>query len=142
MRSGFFGLRGQYLLRHAMTVNSAREPAINRHLPQDSGKLVWRKPVAQCSAEMRLKLVHAAEASDHSKVEKAAIPRLERVIAPHRTPTICGQQFLKLAVEVIGIRDRAIYIFVPENPAAHRHPPVVQCLVHRCFLLLWRRPWP
>src|SRR5262249_8738310 len=142
MGSGFFGLRSQYLLRYAMTVNSGREPAINGHLPKDSGKLVWRKPIAQSPPEMRLKLVHSPEAGDHSKVENAAIPRLERVVAPHRTPTIGGQQFLKLAVEVIGIRDRAIDIFVPEHPAAHRHPPVVQCLVHRCFLLLWRRPWP
>src|SRR5215510_1042610 len=102
MRSGFFGLRSQYLLRHAMAVNRSREPAINSHLPQDSGKLVWRKPVAQCTAEMRLELVHAPEAGDHSKVEDAAIAWLERVVAPHRTPAVGGQKFLKLAVEVIG----------------------------------------
>ena len=85
MGSGFFGLGSQYLLRHAMTVHCGREPAINGYLPQDSGKLVWRKPIAQCPPEMRLKLVHAPEAGDHSKVENAAIPRLERVIA-HTAP--------------------------------------------------------
>jgi hypothetical protein len=68
-----------------MTVNGGREPAINGHLPQDSAKLVWRRPIAQCPPKVRLKLEHSPEAGDHSKVENAAISRLERVIAPHRT---------------------------------------------------------
>src|SRR5262249_61340896 len=101
---------------------------------QYGGKLLRRQSVAQRASEMRLELVHAAKAGNHAKIEDAAITRLEGVIAPHRAPAICREQFLELPVEVVRVGDCAINVVVAEHLSAHGHPAVVKCLVHRSSL--------
>ena len=85
---------------------------------------------------MRLEFVHAAEAGDHAEIEDAALARFQGIVAPHRTPAVFGEQRLEVAVEVVGIGDGAVDIFVAQHLTAHLHPFVVACLVHWFFLRL------
>jgi len=119
------------LLGDAVAIHRGREPAINGDLTQNGGKLLRGKSVAQCATEMRLELVHPAEAGNHAKIEDAALAWLEGVIAPHRTPAVSGEQLLELPVEVVRIGNGTVHVFVPEHLPAHCHSTVVQCLVHR-----------
>src|SRR5271169_3010955 len=52
----------QHLLGDAVGVDRGRKPAIDRDLAQDGGAFLLSDAVAQGAAEMRLELVHAAEA--------------------------------------------------------------------------------
>src|SRR5262245_50249008 len=79
---------------------------------------------------MRLELVHPAEASDHPEVQDAALARLQGIVTPYGAPAIRSQQFLELAIEVIGISDGPVHILVAQHLAAHGHSAVIQCLVH------------
>ena len=101
-----------------------------RDLPQDGRKLVWREAVAKGPAEMRLEFMHSAEARDHPEIEDAALARLESVVTPDGAPAIGREQFLKLPIEIVGVGDRAIDVFIAQYLAAHCHSAVVERLVH------------
>jgi hypothetical protein len=79
---------------------------------------------------MRLELMHPTETGDHAEVQDAALARLQGVVTPYGAPAIRGQQFLELAIEVVGIGDGPVHILVAQHLAAHGHSAVVQCLVH------------
>ena len=59
---------------------------------------------------MSFKFVHTPEASDHTKIEQAAIARLEILVGPHRTPAEFIEQILEFAIEVVGIGDGAVNV--------------------------------
>ena len=85
---------------------------------------------------MRFKFMHPAEAGDHAEIEDAALARLESVVTPDGAPAIGREQFLKMPIEIVGIGDRAINVFIAQYLAAHCHSAVVECLVHGILLFV------
>ena len=79
---------------------------------------------------MRLKFVHAAKTGDHPEIEQAAVARFQVLVSPYRAPAKLVEQILEFAVEVIGIGDGTVNVFISQYLAAHRHSTVVKCLVH------------
>src|SRR6185437_9640872 len=128
--SCFLGFRRQNLLGHAVAIDRSREATIDGDLPQDGAEFLGCQTVPQSTAEMRFEFVHTAEASNHAKIEQAAVARLEVLVGPHRTPAKFVEQILKFAIEIIGIGDCPVDIFVTQHLAAHRHALVVECFVH------------
>lgn len=128
--SGFLGFRGENLLGDAVAIHRRREPTINSHLAQDRGQLLRREPITQGAAKVRLEFVHAAKTGDHPEIEQAAVAWLQVLVSPYRSPAKLIEQILEFAVEVIGIGDGAINVFISQYLAAHRHATVVKCLVH------------
>src|SRR4029079_16231443 len=101
----------------------------NRHLAQDCGQLLGRQPVTKIAAKMRLEFVHAAKTGDHPEIEQAAVTRFQVLVGPYRSPAELVEQVLEFAVEVVGVGDGAINVFISQYLAAHRHSTVVKCLV-------------
>src|SRR5688500_11676139 len=79
---------------------------------------------------MGLEFLHLAERSDHAEVEDRALARRKGVVTPGFAPAVLGDEALKIAVEVVGARERAIDVFVAEHLAAHGEAAIISVLIH------------
>src|SRR6266849_10107205 len=51
-----------------------------------------------------------AERCDHAEIEDRALARAQRIVAPGLAPAVLRHNALKIAVEVVGVLERAIDI--------------------------------
>src|SRR5262249_51881379 len=124
----------QYRFGYAEAVHADRNPAVDRDLGQHCSDLIGREPVAERAANVGLEFLHFSERGDHAEIEDRALARSERVVAPGFTPTILGNDALKIAVEIVGALERAIDIVFAEHLAAHGEAAVIGVLIHGSFL--------
>src|SRR6267378_3400831 len=116
-------------------IDAARNAGIDRDLHQHFTDFVLGDAVAQCAFDMQLQLVRPIEDADHRDVEHAANLVRKAVAAPCGAPAILGDEFLKGAIEIVGILHRRLDVIFAEHSGANLKTLVEPGFVHGGFLV-------
>jgi hypothetical protein len=96
-----------------------RNAGVNRALQQHLANLVLRHAVVEGCADMQLELVGAIERDHQPDRQQAARVSGQARARPDLAPSIAGDQCLKLTVEIVALRQRALDVGIAEHRLAY-----------------------
>src|SRR5260370_12093150 len=121
-----------------MALDTRRNAAIDRDVRDDRLQFILRQTVAKRAAEMQLPFMHPVERRDHRDIDDAAGARVERLVAPARTPAIFSNELLKFLRECARLPQGFIDLAFPYPLTPLRQAFLKPFLVQPRLLILFK----
>src|SRR5450755_402436 len=91
------------------------DACVDGNMLEHCADLLGGAPITQCAANMQPNLVQLAEYRDDGDGQKAAHPRVKRIVEPGLTPCPPGNEFLERSGEGSGVVHCCVNVVVTQD---------------------------